>query len=447
MPIEIKMPRLSDTMEEGTLIKWHVKQGQKVEPDEVLAEVETDKAMMEMPTYDAGEVAALLVEEGQTVGVGTVLAVLAGEGETASEIASQYQNGSAKGSDEQADEDDADAEERERTPQRRRDDARQPRREREELATPRREGRAAASPLVRRLAEEHGLDLSDIDGSGPGGRIVKRDIMDRIEGRTPSPRDAGAPTRRPTSQAPSAAPAAIAQPSTQLGEKIPMSTMRQTIARRLVESKTTIPHYQVTAHINAEPLLELRRQINEGLEEEDVKLSVNDFLVRACAVAIHRHPLFNARWNGDSIIVQEQVNIGVAIALPAERGGGLVVATLYDADRMPLRELSEETRRLAEKARTKGLSVEELSGATFTISNMGMYDVDEFNAIINPPNVAILAVSAARETPVVRDGQIVVGKQMSCVLSNDHRVIDGATAAEFLQTLKHILEHPGSMLV
>ncbi|MFG0253457.1 MAG: dihydrolipoamide acetyltransferase family protein [Phycisphaerales bacterium JB038] len=435
MPIEIKMPRLSDTMEQGTLIKWHVEQGQTIEADEILAEVETDKAMMEMPSYDDGEVAVLLVEEGETVAVGTVLAVLAGDGESSNDIATDYLNrkqsaatgNGAVAATEEVVEEPAEA---------------------EPLA------RGAASPLVRRLAEENHLDLASVRGTGPGGRIVKRDIMRVLDGGPSAAAITTTPAPTPAAPKPAAAPATTAtapapasQPAAGLGQTVPLSTMRQTIARRLVESKTTNPHYQVAMNVDADPLLALQAQVNAGLEAEGVKLSVNDFLVRACAVAIHKHPLFNARWEGDSIVVEDRVNVGVAISLPEERGGGLVVATLYDADRKSLRQLSSETKALAEKARTKGLSVDELSGSTFTLSNLGMYAVDHFTAIINPPNVAILAVGAAVEKPVARDGDIVVGKEISCVLSNDHRVIDGATAAQFLQTLKHILEHPGSMLV
>ncbi len=435
MPIEIKMPRLSDTMEQGTLIKWHVEQGQAIEADEILAEVETDKAMMEMPSYDDGEVAILLVGEGETVAVGTVLAVLAGEGESSADIAADYkkhkQAGGTGGNGAAAEQVATEPIPAEAVPA-------------EPLA------RGAASPLVRRLAEENRIDLGSVRGSGPGGRIVKRDIMRVLDGGGAAPMTqpvAPAPAAKPATTTTTPTPAPAGQPLAGLGKTVPLSTMRQTIARRLVESKTTIPHYQVAMNADAEPLLELRTQINAGLADEGVKLSVNDFLVRACAVAIHKHPLFNSRWEGDSIVVEDRVNVGVAISLPEERGGGLVVATLYDADRKSLRQLSSETKALAEKARTKGLSIDELSGSTFTLSNLGMYAVDHFTAIINPPNVAILAVGAAVEKPVVRDGQIVVGKEISCVLSNDHRVIDGATAAQFLQTLKHLLEHPGSMLV
>ena len=229
--------------------------------------------------------------------------------------------------------------------------------------------------------------------------------------------------------------------------KIPLSNMRQTIARRLVESKTTIPHYQISMSFNMDPLLELRQTLNEQLKEHGVKLSVNDFLVRGCALAMHEHPQFNASWGGDSIIIHGEINIGVAIAVGPERGGGLVVAVIRTADQKSLRMISFETRQLAEKARTRGLSIEEMEGATFTISNLGMYEVDHFTAIINPPNSAILAVGSAAERPVVRAGELMIGREMEATLSCDHRVIDGAMGAEYLQTLKRSLENPSTLLV
>jgi pyruvate dehydrogenase E2 component (dihydrolipoamide acetyltransferase) len=225
--------------------------------------------------------------------------------------------------------------------------------------------------------------------------------------------------------------------------------MRRTIAARLVLSKTTIPHYQVTVAANMDPLLSLRQQLNEQLASQGVKLSVNDFLVRACALAMHQHPYVNASWGTDnaSINLHDRVNVGVAISLPIERGGGLVVASLKDADRMGLRQISSDTKALAEKARTRGLSIDEMDGSTFTISNLGMFGVEHFTAIINPPNSAILAVGAAVEKPVVRNGQIVVGHEMQMTISSDHRVIDGTMAAAYLKTVRELLEAPATLLV
>jgi len=227
--------------------------------------------------------------------------------------------------------------------------------------------------------------------------------------------------------------------------------MRRTIARRLVESKTTIPHYQVTIEVAMDALVDLRKQLNEQLETQGVKLSVNDFLVRACALAMHKHPYVNSRWVGnpgsENIELLANVNVGIAIALDESKGGGLVVATLRDADQIGLRQISAQSRALADKARTKGLAIEEMADATFTISNLGMFGVDHFTAIINPPNVAILAVGAAIQKPVVRGDQVVPGWVMSMTMSSDHRVVDGAMAAAYLNSVKTLLEKPATLLV
>ena len=232
---------------------------------------------------------------------------------------------------------------------------------------------------------------------------------------------------------------------------VPLSNMRRTIARRLVESKATVPHYQVTVEVDMDPLTALRSQLNEQLASQGVKLSVNDFLVRACALAMHHHPYVNARWienaSEASIELLPQVNIGVAIALDEARGGGLVVATIRDADQVGLRHISAETRRLSEKARAKGLTIEEMADSTFTISNLGMFGVDHFTAIINTPNVAILAVGSAVEKPVVRNGVLAVGRVMSMTMSSDHRVVDGAMSAAYLAAVKDLLEKPATLLV
>lgn len=228
---------------------------------------------------------------------------------------------------------------------------------------------------------------------------------------------------------------------------VPLSNMRQIIARRLVESKQTIPHYQVTVTFDMDPLLELRTTLNQQLESQAVKLSVNDFLVRASALSIQQHPYFNAAWAEDHIQILGDINVGIAISLPEERGGGLVVGVIRNADAKGLRQISQESKQLAEKARTRGLNIQEMSDSTFTISNLGMFGVDNFTAIINPPNSAILAVGAALKKPVVRNDELTIGHEMSATLSLDHRVIDGAMAAQYLQTLKQLIENPGTVLV
>lgn len=434
MPIEITMPRLSDTMQQGTVVKWNVKEGQKVSAGDVIADIETDKATMELQTFDDGTVARLAVAEGQTVPVGTVIAVLAGSGEDPASIVSSGAAGaSLKAEGGGMVSAAAVASVAEPKVSRRGDEA-----------APSNGGRVFASPLARKIAAESGVDLSRLHGTGPGGRILRRDV-EAAAGRAPAtPRPTAAPAPAvPTPTVPAAAPLQ--------GRMVPLSNMRRVIARRLVESKQAIPHYQVSVDVQMDALLDLRAQLNRQLESQGVKLSVNDFMVRACALAMHQHPYVNSRWvarpDAEAIELLAEVNIGVAIALPEEKGGGLVVGTIRQADRMGLRQISAESRRLADKARGKGLSPEEMSDSTFTISNLGMFGVSHFTAIINPPNVAILAVGAAMPRPVVRDGQVVPGQVMTMTMSSDHRVVDGAMAAQYLSSVKALLEAPATLLV
>jgi len=309
--------------------------------------------------------------------------------------------------------------------------------------------RMRVSPVARRMAEDNGIDINAVKGTGPGGRVIKRDVEQAIENKSSAKTAATsiAPAQAlavSTSGVQTAsAPLALSMP----GRDVALTGMRQTIARRLVESKTTIPHYQVTMKFDMDRLIEMRANYNEKLKSSGVKLSVNDFLVRACALAMAEHPYFNASFAGDHVRIHEVVNIGVAISLPEEKGGGLVVGVIKDADHKSLRQISADTKNLAEKARTKGLSVQDMSDATFTISNLGMFGVEHFTAIINPPNSAILACGAAVQQPVVRDGQLVVGTQMQATLSLDHRVIDGAMAAQYLASLKEFIEEPETLVV
>ncbi|RMH28152.1 MAG: pyruvate dehydrogenase complex dihydrolipoamide acetyltransferase [Planctomycetota bacterium] len=444
MPIPITMPRLSDTMEQGTVVKWNVKVGDKVSSGDILADIETDKATMELQSFDDGIVAKLAAEEGQKISVGETILILAADGESVEEAAAS--GGASKpaaksksdgGSDTSASSPNATAV------------VEPPATTSNGHTTNGHTGtRVFASPLAKKIAEEHNLDLSGIAGSGPSGRIVRKDVESMISsgGATAAP----APSRQ---QAP--APMTVPAAGSVLESKtVSLSGMRETIAKRLVQSKTTIPHYQVTVSARLDKLMELREQLNEQLSEQGVKLSVNDFLVRACALAMHQHPFVNSSWsdNGPSIQLHGQVNIGVAVSLPQERGGGLVVATIRNADQIGLRQISAETKRLAKKARDKGLSVEEMSDSTFTISNLGMFGVDHFTAIINPPNAAILAVGRAIEKPFVEydeDGEpeLVIGHEMAMTMSSDHRIIDGAMAAEYLNSVKALLENPAALLV
>jgi pyruvate dehydrogenase E2 component (dihydrolipoamide acetyltransferase) len=456
MPIELTMPRLSDTMEAGTVIKWNVKEGDTVKSGAVVADIETDKATMEMPCFDDGRIAALLVEPGRQVKVGTTIALLALEGE---DVATVKAGGAKSGGAAAAPESKPAAAAPSPAPAAKPAAAPAPaltpmpapvsqtetRHGMEEFAA---DGpRMRVSPVARRMAEEHGVDIRTVAGTGPGGRVIKRDVEMAIENKSARASATIAPAQALAVSTggvqTSSAPLALSLP----GRDVSLTGMRQTIARRLVESKTTIPHYQVTMKFDMDRLTDLRQSYNEKLKASGVKLSVNDFLVRACALAMAEHPYFNASFAGDHVRIHEVVNIGVAISLPEEKGGGLVVGVIKDADHKSLRQISADTKTLAEKARTKGLSVQDMSDATFTISNLGMFGVEHFTAIINPPNSAILACGAAVQQPVVRDGRLVVGTQMQATLSLDHRVIDGAMAAQYLASLKEFIEEPETLVV
>jgi len=454
MPIEITMPRLSDTMQSGTVLKWNVEEGATVSSGDVVADIETDKATMELSVYDDGTIARILVPEGTSVDVGRVIALLAEEGEDPKSVAeaSDGNNGKASKADEAPakDEDDrrsAGDEDQDDDGDEKGGGGKASQKSDDEPEEDAGKGaRLRVSPVARRIAEEHGVKLSSISGSGPSGRIIKRDVEAAIEAaeETTAAVPPSAMIRSGSGGSSVAQPLAVRGIQ---GRKVALSNMRQTIARRLVEAKQTVPHYQVSMTYAMDALLNLRSDLNESLHSAGIRLSVNDFLVRACALAMERHPMFNASWGGDHVMVHDSVNIGIAISLPEERGGGLVVGVIRDADRKSLRVISSDSRMLADKARTKGLSIDDMSDSTFTLSNLGMYGVEHFTAIINPPNSAILAVGGTVERPVVRGGEIVVGREMTVTLSNDHRIIDGAMAAEFLQTLRTFFEQPATLLV
>ncbi len=449
MAIPITMPRLSDTMEQGTVVKWHVKVGDKVSSGDVLADIETDKATMELQAFDNGTVAALAAQEGQQIPVGSAILILAEQGESV-EAAAKSVGASAPAPAKKA-EGGSDAKSSATAV------AEPPTASASTSTSHASNGHAShasgdrvfASPLARKIAEEHRVDLTSLTGSGPSGRIVRKDVESAIASGTKA-----APAAAPAATRSAPAPMVPVAGSVLESKTVTLNNMRGTIARRLVESKSTIPHYQVTVSVRLDKLLELREQLNTQLESQGVKLSVNDFLVRACGLAMHQHPFINSSWveKGPAIQLHGQVNIGVAIALPEERGGGLVVATIRHADQVGLRQISAETKRLAKKAREKGLTVEEMSDSTFTISNLGMFGVDHFTAIINPPNAAILAVGRSIEKPFIEydeEGQptLVVGHEMAMTMSSDHRIIDGAMAAQYLTTVKELLENPAALLV
>ncbi len=437
MAINITMPRLSDTMEQGTVVKWHVNAGDSVSTGDVIADIETDKATMELESFDDGIVASLAIAEGKTINVGETIVILAEDGESAEDaIASTGASAPAAKQVGGADGPSPSATAVAEPPA---------------INVNTESERVFASPLARKIAREHNLPMNSITGSGPSGRIIKKDVEQLIAG--------GALTVAPVPTAPAAQMAPLPAPGAALqARNVPLNTMRGIIATKLVESKTTIPHYQVTMSARMDSLSNLRTELNEQLAAQSVKLSVNDFIVRACAIAMHQHPFINSSWNpgsgqsGPSIDLHGHVNIGVAVSLPEEKGGGLVVATIPNADQIGLRQISAETKRLAAKARDKGLAPAELSGSTFTISNLGMFGVDHFTAIVNPPNAAILAVGRAIDKPFIEydengEAELVVGSEMSMTISSDHRIIDGAMAAAYLKTVKELLESPASLLV
>ncbi len=411
----IRMPRLSDTMEEGVIVEWLKKEGDQVEPGDILAEVETDKATMELESYHEGVLLHIGVKEG-AVPVNGILAVIGEDGEDFSEALAAAKAENAPEDSNGMDDPVAGESEGESTT-----DTPVIETEEKETGTSA-DDRIKASPLARKMAAEQGLSLSSVHGTGEHGRIIKKDILDHLENR----------------------PAAAASQSMAFtsGEtrEIAVSQMRKVIARRLGESKFTAPHFYVTVEIDMSNAVEIRKELNE---DAPPKISFNDFIVKASAMALRKHPEVNSSWLGDKIRFNGDINIGVAVAIDE----GLLVPVINHADQKSLSMINEEVRALATKARDRKLQPDEMSGNTFTISNLGMFSVDEFTAIINPPDSCILAVGSIVEKPVVRNQEIVIGHLMKVTLSSDHRVVDGAKAAAFLQTLKTYLEHPVKMLL
>jgi pyruvate dehydrogenase E2 component (dihydrolipoamide acetyltransferase) len=430
MAIVIDMPKLSDTMQEGVIAKWNVKEGDKVSSGDVIAEVETDKATMDVEVYDAGTVLKIMAKEGEAVPLGGIMAIIGKPGEDISDLLGGKSAGApaTEAKVEAKAEPKAEAKEASADTKGKQEKSFDPiLGDLESKPVPvASDERVKASPLARKMAEEQGLDLGNIKGSGPEGRIVKKDVL--------------AAESAPAKSTPApAAKAVFVAPSAE-DEDIRISQMRKTIARRLAESKFTSPHFYETIDIDMKQSIASREQLNAI---SDVKISFNDFVVKACAVALRRHPKVNTSWLDDVIRVNGSVNVAVAVAVE----DGLLTPVIRNADQKGLRQISAETKDLATRARDKKLQPEEWEGSTFTISNLGMYGIEEFTAIINPPNAAILAVGAIRDVPVVENGQVVPGKRMKVTLSSDHRVLDGATAAEFLSTLRQLLENPSSMLL
>jgi pyruvate dehydrogenase E2 component (dihydrolipoamide acetyltransferase) len=433
MPTEILMPALSPTMEEGTLAKWLVKEGDTVNAGDLLAEIETDKATMEFEAVDEGVIGKILVAEGsEGVKVNTPIAVLLEEGESADDI------GSAPAKDETKTEAPA-AKPAEAAPQT--ESAAKP----APAAPKSADGdRIFASPLARRIAAEKGLDLTQITGSGPHGRIVKADV----EGAKPAA--AAKEAAKPADKAP--APAAPSGPSSDAVaamyegreyEEVKLDGMRKTIAARLTEAKQTVPHFYLRREIRLDALMKFRAELNAQLEPRGVKLSVNDFIIKACALALQAVPDANAVWAGDKVLKLKPSDVAVAVAIE----GGLFTPVLRDAEMKSLSALSAEMKDLAKRARDRKLAPQEYQGGTFAVSNLGMFGIENFDAVINPPHGAILAVGAGLKKPVVgKDGELTVATVMSVTLSVDHRVIDGALGAQLLEQIVGNLENPLVML-
>ncbi len=429
MPIELLMPALSPTMEEGTLAKWLVKEGDTVASGDVMAEIETDKATMEFEAVDEGVIGKILVEEGtEGVKVNAPIAVILEDGESADDIGAASSAPAAAPAAASA-EAPAEAPAAAAAP-----------------AAPAKDGdRVFASPLARRIAKDKGLDLSAIKGTGPKGRIVKADVMDAKPGAAPAPA-ASAPAAAAAPAAMAAGPATDAILKTYADrefEEVSLDGMRKTIAARLTEAKQSVPHFYLRRDIELDALLKFRSQLNKTLEPRGIKLSVNDFIIKACALALQQVPDANAVWAGDRMLSLKPSDVAVAVAIE----GGLFTPVLKDAEMKSLSALSAEMKDLASRARDRKLAPHEYQGGSFAISNLGMFGIDNFDAIINPPHAAILAVGAGAKKPVVgEDGEVKVATVMSTTLSVDHRVIDGALGANLLNAIKDNLENPVMML-
>jgi pyruvate dehydrogenase E2 component (dihydrolipoamide acetyltransferase) len=439
MPTNILMPALSPTMEEGTLAKWLVKEGDEVRSGDVIAEIETDKATMEVEAVDEGRIAKLVVPEGtENVKVNAVIAVIAGEGEDASAAAAPSPQPSPQGGEGEV-------------AMASKSEAPLPSGERKGPAA---EGsgkvrgaansaaRIFASPLARRIAADKGVDLAAVQGTGPHGRIVKADVEKAKPGQA-APRLAAQGAPAPAT-GPAIDPRAFYEKDSY--EEIPLDGMRKTIARRLAQAMQEIPHFYLTIDCELDELLRIRKDLNAKASvdgENAVKLSVNDFIVRAAALALMKVPNANVSFAGTSLLRHKHADVGIAVALD----GGLITPIIRHAETKGLAEISAEAKSLAERARTKKLKPQEFEGGSFSISNLGMFGIKSFTAVINPPQAAILAVGKGEERPVVKNGKLEIATIMTVTMSCDHRAIDGALGATFLEAFKAFVEYPPSMLL
>ena len=419
----VNMIALSPTMDEGTLAEWHKSEGDAVQEGDVLADVETDKATMEMESWYDGTILKILADPNSSVAVGDPIAIIGEEGEDISALLEELEKGGPAAAPPDTAEEPEEAAPSEPSPA--------PKGEAKPATDEQKQnGRLRASPLARRIAADRGVELQRVDGSGPAGRIIKRDVETFLE--SGAPREARAPSVE--------IPAEITETPDIPGEEIRLSQMRKTIAERLRASWQTTPHFMLTIDVDMAETMAQRSTINEKLAEREngEKLSVNDFIIKACASALTEYPKLNVSFQGDHLVEFDEVNIGVAVAVE----DGLVTPTIRDADQKGLGQISREAKELARKARDKELMPEDYSGGTFTVSNLGMFGIDHFTAVINPPQAAILACGAVQQVPVVEEGELTVGTRMKVTLSCDHRAVDGAMGAEFLNKVKAYLENP-----
>ncbi|WP_298220546.1 pyruvate dehydrogenase complex dihydrolipoamide acetyltransferase [Flavobacterium sp.] len=420
--VVVTMPRLSDTMTDGTVATWLKKVGDTVAEGDILAEIETDKATMEFESFQAGTLLSIGVKEGETAPVDSVLAIIGPAGTDITGIAENYKKGGA-----------APATEASKTSEAKPEAVTEKSEEPIQVVSDGR--RIFISPLAKKIAEEKGINIAQVKGSGENGRIVKSDIENFTPATASAPQTSSAPTQEAT--APAVRPFVPAGETDT--EEIKNSQMRKIIAKRLSESIFTAPHFYLTIEVAMDEAMKSRATINNI---PDTKVSFNDMVIKACAMALKKHPKVNSQWKEEAIIINHHVNIGVAVAVE----DGLVVPVLRFADQMSLTQIGNNVKDVAGRAKTKKLQPNEMEGSTFTVSNLGMFGITEFTSIINQPNSAILSVGAIVEKPVVRNGQIVVGNTMKVTLACDHRTVDGATGAQFLQTLRQYLENPVTML-
>jgi pyruvate dehydrogenase E2 component (dihydrolipoamide acetyltransferase) len=409
----ISMPKLGFDMSEGVLVRWVRNEGESINKGDVLAEIETDKATVEVESSASGIVRKLLASEGDVVPVGAPIAVVG----TADEAIGDSVGGGQK-AEVKAEEKSAPQSQPISVPT-------------QETAAPFQEGPVKASPLAKKIARDQNIDLSRVQGTGPGGRVVRKDVESAIASGQPS-----AVSRQP------AQPSAVNYQPTTEDQIVQTTKLRQAIGRRLVESKTTIPHFYVTHEYKMDALMDVRKQANAFLPDNE-KISVNDFILKGVALSLRQFPNLNATIKGIEVIQFGHVNVGVAVTVP----GGLMTVVVKDTDQKGLRQISTEVKAMAGRAREGKVKPEDVDGSTFSTSNLGMYDVEDFIAIINPPEAAILAISSAREVPVVESGAVKIGWRMKATISVDHRVSDGAEAAQFMQALAGFLENPVRMLV